>query len=114
MGLQGRLDISGMSAAVTNAGCTAAASMTRTTATSDKPMKYAVHVALVVCFVGAQMLAPTFSLADVLRCKIEGYNEDIFIATSPDTNQNDRSIRPDRHLARHRQQSHCLRRPQGC
>jgi hypothetical protein len=37
----------------------------------------------------ALMLAPTFSLADVLRCKIEGYNEHIFIATSPDTNQND-------------------------
>jgi hypothetical protein len=52
-------------------------------------MKHAVLVALVVCFVGAQMLAPTFSLADVLRCKIEGYNEDIFITTSPDTNQND-------------------------
>lgn len=52
-------------------------------------MKRAMLVALVVCFVGAQMLAPTFSLADVLRCKIEGYNEDIFIATSPDTNQND-------------------------
>jgi hypothetical protein len=29
------------------------------------------------------MLAPTRSLADVLRCKIEGYNEDIFITTSP-------------------------------
>ena len=52
-------------------------------------MKQAMLVALVVCFVGAQMLAPTFSLADVLRCKIEGYNEDIFITTSPDTNQND-------------------------
>ena len=51
-------------------------------------MKQAMLVALVVCFVGAQMLAPTFSLADVLRCKIEG-NEDIFITTSPDTNQND-------------------------
>ncbi|WP_081851219.1 hypothetical protein [Bradyrhizobium sp. URHD0069] len=48
-----------------------------------------VLVALVACFVGAQMLAPTFSLADVLRCKIDGYNEDIFITTSPDTNQND-------------------------
>jgi hypothetical protein len=47
------------------------------------------NVALVVCFVGAQMLAPTLSFADVLRCKIEGYNEDIFITTSPDTNQND-------------------------
>jgi hypothetical protein len=37
----------------------------------------------------ALMLAPTFSLADVLRCKIEGYNEDIYITTSPDTNVND-------------------------
>ena len=35
------------------------------------------------------MLAPTLSLADVLRCKIEGYKEDVFITTSPDTNQND-------------------------
>jgi hypothetical protein len=52
-------------------------------------MKRAMLVALVACFVGDQMLAPTFSLADVLRCKIEGYTEDIFIATSPDTNQND-------------------------
>jgi hypothetical protein len=50
-------------------------------------MKRAMFVALVVCFVGAQMLAPTFSLADVLRCKIEDYNEGIFITTSPDTNQ---------------------------
>ena len=52
-------------------------------------MKQAKLVAPVVCFVGALMFAPTFSLADVLRCKIEGYNEHIFIATSPDTNQND-------------------------
>jgi hypothetical protein len=37
----------------------------------------------------ALMLAPTFSLADVLRCKIESYNEDIYITTSPDTNVND-------------------------
>ena len=37
----------------------------------------------------ALMLVPTFSLADVLKCKIEGYNEDIFITTSPDTNQDD-------------------------
>jgi hypothetical protein len=35
------------------------------------------------------MLAPTLSLAEVLRCKIDGYNEDIFITTSSDTNQND-------------------------
>jgi hypothetical protein len=52
-------------------------------------MKHAVRVALVSCFAGAQMFAPTRSLADVLRCKIEGYNEDIFITTSPDTNSND-------------------------
>ncbi len=31
----------------------------------------------------------TEASADVLRCKIEGYNQDIFITTSPDTNQND-------------------------
>jgi hypothetical protein len=37
----------------------------------------------------ALMLAPTFSVADVLKCKIDGYNEDVFITTSPDTNQND-------------------------
>jgi F420-dependent methylenetetrahydromethanopterin dehydrogenase len=37
----------------------------------------------------ALMLVPTFSLADALKCKIEGYNEDIFITTSPDTNQDD-------------------------
>jgi hypothetical protein len=29
------------------------------------------------------------SSADVLRCKIEGYNEDIFITTPPDTNSSD-------------------------
>jgi hypothetical protein len=52
-------------------------------------MKRARLVALAVCFVGAQMLAPTPLLADVLRCKIEGYNEDVFITTSPDTNKND-------------------------
>ena len=37
----------------------------------------------------ALMLVPTFSLADVLRCKIEGYSEDIFITTPPDTNSSD-------------------------
>jgi hypothetical protein len=37
----------------------------------------------------ALMLVPGFSRADVLQCKIEGYNEDIFITTAPDTNQND-------------------------
>jgi len=39
--------------------------------------------------IAALTLAPTELLADVLRCKIEGYNEDVFITTSPDTNQND-------------------------
>ncbi|MDI3564211.1 hypothetical protein [Bradyrhizobium sp. Arg816] len=52
-------------------------------------MKNAVRAVLVVCLVAVQMLAPTLSAADVLRCKIAGYNEDIFIVTSPDTNQND-------------------------
>lgn len=52
-------------------------------------MKRAVLVAIVVCFAGAQMLAPTLSLADVLRCKIEGYSEEIFITTPPDTNSSD-------------------------
>ena len=31
----------------------------------------------------------TEASADVLRCKIEGYNEDIFITTPPDTNSGD-------------------------
>jgi hypothetical protein len=52
-------------------------------------MKQAMLAALVVCFVGAQMLAPTLSHADVLKCKIEGFKEDIFITTSPDTNSSD-------------------------
>ncbi|KRR08269.1 hypothetical protein CQ12_37240 [Bradyrhizobium jicamae] len=46
-------------------------------------------MALVASFAGAQMVAPTPSLADVLRCKIEGYREDVFITTSPDTNSSD-------------------------
>jgi hypothetical protein len=37
----------------------------------------------------ALMLAPTLSHADVLRCKIEGYSEDVFITTPPDTNSSD-------------------------
>ena len=37
----------------------------------------------------AVMLVPILSLADVLQCKIEAYNEDIFITTAPNTNQND-------------------------
>jgi hypothetical protein len=35
------------------------------------------------------MLAATVSHADVLRCKIDGYNDDIFVTTSPDTNRDD-------------------------
>jgi hypothetical protein len=45
------------------------------------------HAALVA--IGAQMLAPTLSFADVLKCKIDGFNENIFITTKPDTNIND-------------------------
>ena len=48
------------------------------------------HVILViVCLAGSQMLAPTVSLADVLKCKIDSYREDIFITTAPHTDQND-------------------------
>jgi hypothetical protein len=47
-------------------------------------MKHAVLAAIV-----AQMLAPTTSLADVLKCKIDGYMGDVFITTAPDTNLND-------------------------
>ena len=35
------------------------------------------------------MLAPTYSLADVLRCTIENYGEDVYITTPPDTNSSD-------------------------
>ena len=52
-------------------------------------MKHAGFIALGAGLVGAQMLAATLSLADVLRCKIEGYSEDVFITTSPDTNSSD-------------------------
>ena len=54
-----------------------------------KTQMKAVLVALVVCFVGAQMLVPTYSLADVLRCTIENYGEDVYITTPPDTNSSD-------------------------
>lgn len=37
----------------------------------------------------ALIAMPTLSHADVLRCKIEGYREDIFITTAPDTNSSD-------------------------
>ena len=52
-------------------------------------MKHAGFIALGAGLVGVQMLAATLSLADVLRCKIEGYSEDVFITTSPDTNSSD-------------------------
>ncbi|MGY3074218.1 hypothetical protein ACVWZZ_000589 [Bradyrhizobium sp. LM6.10] len=32
---------------------------------------------------------PAVSVADVLKCKIDGYREDVFITTSPDTNSDD-------------------------
>ena len=35
------------------------------------------------------LLAPTFSHADLLKCKIDDYSENIFITTPPDTNSND-------------------------
>jgi hypothetical protein len=37
----------------------------------------------------ALMLASPPSLADVLICKIDGYGEDVFITTPPDTNSSD-------------------------
>jgi hypothetical protein len=37
----------------------------------------------------ALLLAPTFSHADVLKCKVDGFKENIFITTAPDTNSND-------------------------
>lgn len=40
-------------------------------------------------FVIASMLTATLAHADVLKCKIEGYNGDVFITTAPDTNSND-------------------------
>jgi hypothetical protein len=42
-----------------------------------------------IMMIAALFLAPTSSIADVLKCKIEGYSEDVFITTSPDTNSND-------------------------
>lgn len=52
-------------------------------------MNQAMLVAVVACSVGIQILAPQISHADVLRCKIDGYDEDIFITTPPDTNSSD-------------------------
>jgi hypothetical protein len=37
----------------------------------------------------ALMFGPTFSHAGVLKCTIDGYTEEIFITTSPDTNSGD-------------------------
>jgi hypothetical protein len=42
-----------------------------------------------VLLIASLMLAPTFSHADVLKCKINGFKEAIFITTSPDTNSPD-------------------------
>ncbi|MBR0752725.1 hypothetical protein JQ604_11065 [Bradyrhizobium jicamae] len=42
-----------------------------------------------MCFTGAQTLAPSLLRADVMKCKIDGFSEKIFITTSPDTNQSD-------------------------
>lgn len=39
--------------------------------------------------VGILIVTPTLSHADVLKCKIDGYKEDVFIATPPDTNSSD-------------------------
>lgn len=43
----------------------------------------------VLLLIVALMCAPTSSHADVLKCKIDGYKDDIFITTSPDTNSDD-------------------------
>ncbi|MGY4452894.1 hypothetical protein ACVWZR_007554 [Bradyrhizobium sp. i1.3.1] len=55
----------------------------------------------------------TDASADLLRCKIEGFSDSIFITSPPDTNSERRSIRADRHLPRHRKQSFRFRRPHG-
>ncbi|GMO20738.1 hypothetical protein [Bradyrhizobium sp. TM233] len=43
------------------------------------------HQALIVAFV----FTPTVSQAEILRCKIDGIKEIIYIATAPDTNSQD-------------------------
>ncbi|MBR1302169.1 hypothetical protein [Bradyrhizobium sp. AUGA SZCCT0042] len=48
-------------------------------------MKHVVLAAL--CLIGTSALTP--SHADVLRCKIDGYSEDVFITSAPDTNSSD-------------------------
>jgi hypothetical protein len=42
-----------------------------------------------VTLIIALMLASTFAHADVLKCKIDDYKEDVFITTPPDTNSSD-------------------------
>jgi hypothetical protein len=46
-------------------------------------------MSLRVSLIVALLLAPNLLHAGVLKCKIGGYNEDIFITTAPDTNSND-------------------------
>ncbi len=44
---------------------------------------------IILLALAAIAVLATDASADVLRCKIEGFNESIFITSSPDTNQND-------------------------
>lgn len=39
--------------------------------------------------IAALMFVPTSTFAAVMKCKIEGYKEDIFITTAPDTKKTD-------------------------
>jgi hypothetical protein len=39
--------------------------------------------------IAASLITPTCSLADVLRCKVADYKDDVFITTSPHTNSSD-------------------------
>jgi hypothetical protein len=39
--------------------------------------------------IAALVIAPTCSLADVLKCRIADYKDDVFVTTSPDTNSSD-------------------------
>jgi len=51
---------------------------------------YQVHAMIIRALLTvALLLVPTFSHADVLKCKIDGFKESIFITTTPDTNSND-------------------------
>jgi len=44
---------------------------------------------MILLALAALAVLATDASADVLRCKIEGFSESIFITSSPDTNQND-------------------------